>query len=151
MSRDFPLVMVSGPRVFKDFAPVMEGLSKLFVGQRPTLRQGGAEGVDQTARAVARTLGWQVESDWKPRYDAPPVGWMTGNEVWRQVAPLQRTEDMLDGVNGPARGMWSPVSPDVLVVFRRGPELRKGGTGHAVRQARRRRIPIVVFEYPEEA
>lgn len=143
MSKDFPLVMVSGPRVFAALAPVLDGLSRLFAGKRCTLRQGGAEGVDKNARVAGAMLGWQVEPDWQPRYKDYP-------ETMSRWVPLKRTEDMLDGVNGPAVGMWSPVRPDVLVVFRRGPELPKGGTGHAVREARKRRIPIVVFEYPEE-
>lgn len=149
LRKDFPLVMVSGPRVYRRMATVTTVMQRLFhATQKPTLRQGGAGGADTLAKLTAGWLGWQVEPDWKPRYDSVPAGWPV--KSWQKVAPLRRTEDMLNGKNGPAKGMWSPVPPDVLLVFRDGPELPTGGTGHAVREARKRGIPIIVIETPED-
>ena len=122
------------------------GLRHLFPAEEGTtyvLRQGGARGADALAKSVAAELGWELEADWKPRYTKGE-----GSEGWNKVAPLRRTEDMLDGRGGPEG--HHEVPPAVLVVFRDGPELPHGGTGHAVREARKRRLPIVVFETPEE-
>lgn len=149
-NKDFPLVMVSGPRPKEGFPGVPlhyvhRCLSRLFnPWQKPTLRQGGAQGVDRHAAIAAGMMGWGLEPDWKPKYNKH------AEPQWKRVAPLRRTENMLDGVEGPSAGMWSPVPPDVLVVFRIGAEMPTGGTGHAVREARKRRIPMVIFELPEE-
>jgi hypothetical protein len=140
-----PLVVVSGPRLYTWGGYVEEMLYQLLgrdPRMLPIIRQGGAQGVDAFARRTAVLCLWPCEPSWKPQYQ-------TGNARWNSYAPLKRTENMLDGVEGPeSPTMHRPA--DLLVVFRHGPELEVGGTGHAVREARKRRIPIVVFETQEE-
>lgn len=145
MNKNRSIVVVSGPRVYTNSGMVRWGLYRLFYGAETitTIRQGGAQGADALAKQMAALMGLAVEPDWKPQYKAVPGG--MDERTWGLVAPLRHTENMLDGVAGPECATAN-LPADMLVVFRDGPELERGGTHHACAEARKRHIPIIVFE-----
>jgi hypothetical protein len=141
------VIVVSGPRAYNNFNLVLWGLECLArgcPGLEIVIREGGAKGVDACARDAAKALGLTLEPSWKPKYNVPDAQGSVNNGY----APLQRTEDMLDGVHGPVGCLTADIGAELLVVFRDTPELDHGGTAHAVREARKRRIPVIVFEWP---
>lgn len=113
-------LMVSGSRTIGDPATVAAALDRAqdtFDLPRDTvLVHGNAKGVDRLAASLALLRGWPVE--------AHPADW----ETLGRRAGIVRNNEMLD------------TSDCVLAVW----DGRSKGTLHAINQAIRRRLPLLV-------
>lgn len=111
-----PLVLVCGSRSWNDADAIRERLAQLPRGAR--IIHGGARGADRIAATVARSLGIP-ETAYLPDWIAEP-----------RRAGILRNLVMLD------------QRPDYVIAFWDG---LSTGTGHTVKAARERGIPVEVL------
>lgn len=124
-------ILVTGSRNWTDEQSVTMGIYSLGLlvveWSEITIVHGGAQGADTIADRVARTFGAQREIH-RPDYK-------TGDP---KTAPLRRNDLMLD--SGIAL---------VLAFMLGAPE--RGGTLYTVNGAKKRGIPVVLYNWPGDA
>src|SRR5262245_12175675 len=114
-------VLVCGSRSWRDYDTIYYRISRFAPGT--LFIHGGASGADSLGARACREQGFEET--------AFPARWRRANGSLDRSAGLRRNIEMLN------------EGPDVVVAFWDG---SSRGTAHTIEQARRRGIPVEVFE-----
>jgi hypothetical protein len=115
--RPFKLIVVTGSREWVDMRPIQAVLEK----HRPCrIIEGGAKGADHLARVAAHELN---------------IPCFTCHAWWNNYP---------DGAAGSIRNRWMlDMQPDLVLAF---PKPNSKGTRDCIAEARKRGIPVEVYE-----
>lgn len=121
-------ILVTGSRNWSDVETIRMALGQFDPSPAIlTIVHGGASGADSIAEQVARKYYGMDTEIHRPNYNVPPEE--------RRIAPLKRNDFMLDS------------NIDLVLAFMLGtPE--KGGTLYTVNGAKKRRLPVVIYNWP---
>lgn len=119
------IIVVTGSREWRDIERIQTaliGFQQIYPEDEIILRQGCASGADAIARSIADFLAWNIEDFW-PDYTS------------YEFAEANKVRNIMMLVKYP--------SPHQLYAF---PTMSSRGTWHTVSEAKKRNIPVRIYE-----
>jgi hypothetical protein len=141
--RSFPrVVLLTGSRAWTD-KDVLFDIFDPWPRQTQFIH-GGAKGLDSLAHSALLHLGFVKPHVVRPEYDL----WKEKIGTWGyKRAPRERNILMLDGRTTHEGTVHNNLIPEMVLAFFMGYD-ETGGTGHCVKEARKRSIPVKKYIHP---